>query len=191
VVNPRRDDLVADPEFLLATDPDRMLDAVVEPEAVRVASAFRLAAAYLKDEPAEAASHLQLAARRVGADQLADRIGYRGGLTWHTHWLLPAQEDRQRTPGAGTCWHLGPSTPPAARTAWQEALAILTDLGHPMSNVYVADCLSPSRTPDQIVEPSGVYGKHMSTRDAFARMGGVHPRTRQIDLGVIWPAVFR
>ena len=101
MANPRLDDLLTDPEFLLATDPDRilaMLDAVVEPEAVRVASAFHLAAGYLKEEPAEAASHLQLAARRVGADQLADWIGYRGGLSWYARWLLPTEEDRQGTP---------------------------------------------------------------------------------------------
>lgn len=101
MANPRLDDLVTDPDVLLATDPDRMLamlDAVVEPEAVRVASAFRLAVGYLKDEPVEAASHLQLAARRVGADQLADRIGYRGGLSWYARWLLPTEEDRRATP---------------------------------------------------------------------------------------------
>jgi WD40 repeat protein len=101
VPTPRLDDLVTDPEYLLAAEPDRLLaelDAVVEPDAVRAGAAYRLAVPYIRDEPAEAASHLQLAARRLGADQLADRIAYRGGLTWSTRWLLPAEEDRHLTP---------------------------------------------------------------------------------------------
>lgn len=58
-------------------------------------AAARRAGAYLRG--ADARAQLQLAARRIGADQVADRLAYEGGLPWTTRWLLPVEESPHRT----------------------------------------------------------------------------------------------
>jgi hypothetical protein len=85
------DRFVTDPGFLLVADPTLLvpaLDAVASAEASAAARAYRRALAHLRGEPAYAAAALQLAARRTGAEHLADRIAYRGGLAWSTRWML-------------------------------------------------------------------------------------------------------
>ncbi|GAA4691792.1 WD40 repeat domain-containing protein [Phytohabitans rumicis] len=59
------------------------------------AAARERAGAYLR--AGEELSQLQLAARRAGADQLADRFAYDGGLPWTARWLLPVEETHHRT----------------------------------------------------------------------------------------------
>lgn len=61
-------------------------------------TARRRAAAYLGG--ADERAQLQLAARRIGADQLADRLVYEGGLPWSARWLLPVEEVPHRTVAA-------------------------------------------------------------------------------------------
>ncbi|GAA4445805.1 WD40 repeat domain-containing protein [Phytohabitans houttuyneae] len=56
------------------------------------------AGAYLREPDAPA--QLQLAARRIGADQLADRLAYEGRLPWSARWLLPVEEAPHRTVAA-------------------------------------------------------------------------------------------
>ncbi|MGN9909693.1 WD40 repeat domain-containing protein [Phytohabitans sp. LJ34] len=68
-----------------------------ERPAVELAARDR-AGAYLGD--ADERAHLQLAARRTGADQLADRLVYEGGLAWSARWLLPVEEVPHRTVAA-------------------------------------------------------------------------------------------
>jgi WD40 repeat protein len=61
-------------------------------------AARRRAGAYLRERDARA--QLQLAARRIGADLLADRLVYEGGLPWSARWLLPVEEAPHRTVAA-------------------------------------------------------------------------------------------
>jgi len=64
---------------------------------VEQSAAARLrAGAYLRGG-AEDGAQLQLAARRAGADLLADRLAYEGGLPWSARWLLPVEEGHHRT----------------------------------------------------------------------------------------------
>ncbi len=59
------------------------------------AAAQRRAGAYLRG--ADGPAQLQFAARRIGADQVADRLAHEGGLPWTARWVLPVEETPHRT----------------------------------------------------------------------------------------------
>jgi len=122
----RLDRLVRDPGFLLTAEPGMLLaglDAIGTGTAI--AEVYRRAFAYLRAEPGQAAAILQLAARRAQLEQLADRIGYLGGLPWSVRWLLVRPERPHQTmavfPGAVEELRLGrlpDGTPVVAADGW-------------------------------------------------------------------------
>lgn len=87
----RLDDLVLDPEFLLAADRDsllRALQTVTTEQAVRARAAYEHVTHLLDSEPRmpERASILHLAAERFGAETLAAALADLPGLPWLTRW---------------------------------------------------------------------------------------------------------
>jgi WD40 repeat protein len=103
------DDLLGDPDYLLAAARPELLDALpgaVSDQARASADAYRWAVPHLAHKPAtEYASYLELAARRTGAPHLADAIALtRPGRPWSVRWAdqIPVGDDRILG------WHDGP-----------------------------------------------------------------------------------
>ena len=95
------DDLLGDPDYLLAAARPELLDALpgaVSDQARASADAYRRAAPHLAHKPAaEHASYLELAARRAKASRLADAIAAtRPGRPWSVRWAdqIPVGDDR-------------------------------------------------------------------------------------------------
>jgi hypothetical protein len=102
------DDLLIDPGFLLAADPDRLLRALPaanRPDGQEAADVYRSALYQLRGRPLpEAAAYLQLAARQYGADDLAERVGHlEHALPWSVPWANYTRAHPHLTLGA----HLG------------------------------------------------------------------------------------
>jgi WD40 repeat protein len=103
------DDLLSDPDYLLAAARPELLDALpgaVSDQARASADAYRRAVPHLAHKPsAEHASYLELAAHRRGAQHLADVIAAtRPGRPWSARWAdqIPVGDDRILG------WHDGP-----------------------------------------------------------------------------------
>ena len=83
-------ELLSDPGFLLAADPDRLLGvlpAVSDVDGQQAADVYRTVLYQLRGRPLpEAAAYLQLAARQHGADQLAERVDR---LNLDRPWSVP------------------------------------------------------------------------------------------------------
>jgi WD40 repeat protein len=81
---------VADPDFLLAVDPDRLsrlLPGSVSEDARSNAAAYLRAREWIGGPVEDSASYLQLAARQVGAEDLAEEIASRRLLgAWSVPW---------------------------------------------------------------------------------------------------------
>ena len=95
------DDLLGDPDYLLAAARPELLDALpgaVSDQARASADAYRRAAPHLAHKPAaEHASYLELAAHRAKAPHLADAIAAtRPGRPWSVRWTdqIPVGDDR-------------------------------------------------------------------------------------------------
>jgi WD40 repeat protein/tetratricopeptide (TPR) repeat protein len=108
---PVLDELIGDPEYVLACDLSRLLlvlDQAGTEEGQTTAGVIASAAAYLGRGTPDAASYLQMIARQHGATAFADRLGRMPGhpLPWSTRWaqVMP------RTPHRVLCHHDGRAT---------------------------------------------------------------------------------
>ena len=105
------DDLISDPEFVLASDLDRLLlvlDQARTEEGQNIADVIASAATYLGRDTPDGASYLQMIARQYDAAAFGDRVGHRTGhpLPWLNRWaqVMP------RTPNRVLGHHDSPAT---------------------------------------------------------------------------------
>jgi WD40 repeat protein len=103
------DQLLADPGFLLSTDPGHLLRALptaINAAAVQVARLYRSALHQLRDRPtAEAASYLELFARQARLDELADRIEHITlPRSWSVPWVRPSTAISGQVVGRNAGW---------------------------------------------------------------------------------------
>ncbi len=104
------DELVADPGFLLAVEPTRLLRALpsaLSPQAAMIGGVYRRATARISGRirdraPGEAAAYLELQAHQAGAVEFAQQLGrIARGSRWCTRWVGWSSRQPYMTIG----WH--------------------------------------------------------------------------------------
>jgi len=139
------------------------------------------AAAYLRTGPREAAAQLQLAARRLGHEQLADRLAYHLDLPWSARWMLGHEEEPvaalEATP---------PAPPVTVSTPLAAACATLSDgrrvavVGHVNARVGVWD-LEAGQPPEEALHDD-LYAYAVACVRGLAVTGGPDGRVVVFDL---------